>query len=113
MLAACGGSPPAPPAAPTIKVTQDAQHVHLHFTNPNRNWSVRDLPYDIDFRDKNGVFLASYLQPDRKSKDPAIAACCLIHSLPAGGFVVIDLPPVRGVIADVSVTYGKGHWTRT
>jgi hypothetical protein len=87
--------------------------VHVRFTNPNKHWKVRDLTYDIDFRDKNGRFLGSYVQADRKSSDPAVAACCLIASLPAGGSVVVDLPPVHGEIADVSVSYVAGHWTRT
>jgi len=115
LAAGCGGSSTAaaPPEHPTVTVTQDAQHVHVKFTNPNKHWKVRDLKYDIDFRDKNGAFLASYLQADRNSTDPAVAACCLIASLSAGGSVVIDLPPVKGVIANTSVSYVGGHWTKT
>lgn len=112
LAAGCGGNSTAagPPAHPTVKVTQDAQHVHLHFTNPNKHWKVRDLKYDIDFRDKNGSFLASYLVGDR---NPAGGLCCVIASLPAGGSVTVDLPPVKGVIADISVSYVGGHWTKT
>lgn len=115
LVAGCGGNSTAaaPPAHPTVKVTQDAQHVHLRFTNPNKHWKVRNLKYDISFRDKNGTFLGSYLQVDRKSSDPARAACCLIASLPAGGSVTVDLPPVNGVIADIGVTFVGGHWTKT
>ena len=108
----CTGGHPARPKPPTIRVKQDARHVYLFFRNPNKDWSVRHLHYEISLFSADGAYLAVYADP--MHAHPGYEDCCVIPELAPQGTYDATMPPTnpKHPIADVKVFFSRGTWTR-
>ena len=110
LTSSCSDGPERPEKL-RVGVRQDAAHVYVTFTNPNRHLVAQHVHYTLSLRDQHGAFLASYLEMDRRSSNPLVAQCCFIDQMLPGKRLVLTFPPVQGQVADWRVDFSRGAWT--